>query len=54
MLWLTFSQNGFNFVTQKFQENWKTPFWNTDNIRFWAQGSFKTIFQEGFYDQILI
>ena len=30
------------------------PFSNTQNISFSAQGSFKTIFQESSYDQILI
>ena len=29
-------------------------FSNAQNIRFWAQGSFKTIFLEAPYDQILI
>ena len=40
---LAFPENGFNFVTQKFAKNWKMPFSNAQNIRFWAQGSFKTI-----------
>ena len=29
---------------QKFAKSWKMPFSNAQNIRFWAQGSFKTIF----------
>ena len=44
MLYLTFPENDFNFVTQKFAKNWKMPFSNTQNIGFWAQGSFRTIF----------
>ena len=44
MLCLTFPENGFNFVTQKFVKNWKMPFSNAHNIRFWAQGFSKTIF----------
>ena len=43
-LGLAFPENDFNFVTQKFELNWKMPFSNTQNIRFWAQGSLKTIF----------
>ena len=44
MFCLTFSENGFNLVTQKFVKNRKMLFSNAQNIRFWVQGSFKTIF----------
>ena len=54
MLCLTFPENGFDFVTQKFVKNWKIPFSNAQNIRFWPKGSRKTIFQEASSDQILI
>ena len=30
------------------------PFSNAQNIRFSAQGSFKTIFKEASYDQVLV
>ena len=53
-LCLTFLENGFNFVTQKLAKNWKMLFLIAQNIRFWAKGSFKTIFCEASYDQILI
>ena len=43
-LCLSFPENGFNFVNQKSAKNWKMLFSNTQNIRFWAQGSFETIF----------
>ena len=41
---LAFPENVFNFVTQKLAKNWKILFSNTQNIRFWAQSSLKTIF----------
>ena len=41
---LTFGENVFNFVTQKIAKNWKIPFWNNQNVCFWAQASSKTIF----------
>ena len=41
---LTFPENGFKFVTQKFAKIWKIPLSNTQNIRFWAHGSSKAIF----------
>ena len=43
-LHLPFQENGFNFVTQKIAKNWKMSFLNVQNIRFWPQGSVKTIF----------
>ena len=54
MLCLIFPENGFNFLTQKFQKNWKMPFSYAPNIRFWAERSFKTIFKEASYDYFLI
>ena len=51
---ITFTENAFNFGTQNFWNNWKMLFSNAQNIRFWAQGSFKSTFYEAFYDQILI
>ena len=53
-LCVTFPSNGFNFVTQKIAKSWKMLFSNAHNIRFWAQGSFKTIFLDACYDQIWI
>ena len=53
-LCVTFPSNGFNFVTQKIAKTWKMLFSNGHNIRFWAQGSFKTIFLDTCYDQIWI
>ena len=47
-LCLPFPENSLNFVTQKLEKNWKIPFSNAQNIRFWAQGSFKTIFLRSF------
>ena len=41
---LTFPENGFNFVTQKFAKNWTVHFSNAYNTRFWSQGSSKFIF----------
>ena len=35
-LCLTFPENGFNLITQKFEEKWKMLFSNAQNIRFWA------------------
>ena len=40
--------NGFNFLTQKFTKNWKMPYPNAQNIRFWAQGSCKNHFLRSF------
>ena len=54
MLCLTYPENSFNSATQKLAKNWKMLYWNAHNIHFWAQRSFKTIFQEDSYDQILI
>ena len=54
MLCLTFPENGFSFVTQKLAKNWKMPFSDAQNIRFWLQGSFKTIFLKTFYDQFWV
>ena len=51
---LTFTENGFNFVIQKFAKIWKVLFSNTQNIRFWAQGFSKTNLCEVSYAQILI
>ena len=35
---------------KKLQKNWKMTFSDAQNIRFWAQGSSKTIFYEASYD----
>ena len=43
-LCLTFPEKDFNFVTQKYTKTWKMLFSNAQNIHFWAQSSFKTIF----------
>ena len=44
MLSLAFLENGFNFGTQKFAKDWKMLFSNVQNIRFWPQGTFETVF----------
>ena len=49
-----FLRKWFHFVTQKFAKDWKLTFWSAQNIRFWAQGSFKILFYEVLSDQILI
>ena len=54
MLCLAFLENGFNFVSEKFAKKCKMHFSNAQNIRFWDQGSSKTIFKEASYDQTLI
>ena len=44
MFCLTFPEKSFNFVTQKFAKNWKIPFSDAQNICFWYQVRFKTVF----------
>ena len=39
-----FQENGFNFGTRKFPKNWKILFSSAQDIRYWAEESFKTIF----------
>ena len=50
--YLAFPENGFNFVTQKFERKWKMSCLNPRNIRFLPQVSFKTIFQNFSHDQL--
>ena len=51
---LVFSENIFNFVTQKFAKNSKMLFSKVQNIHFWPQDSFKTIFWNVSCHQLLI
>ena len=53
-LFLAFPESGFSFVIQKLRKNWKMTVWNAQNICFWGQGSFESIFYNASYDQILI
>ena len=43
-LCLTFPETDFNFATEKYAKSWKMLFSNAENICFWAQSSFETIF----------
>ena len=54
MFCITFPENGFNFVAQKLQKNWKFPFSNVQNIHFLSQGHFKTVSQKSCHDQLWI
>ena len=54
MLYLTFLDNGFKFLTEKPVSNWKVLFSHAWNITFLDQASFKTILEEDSWDQILI
>ena len=43
-IYLTFPENSVDFLTQIFARNWKMPFSNAQNIRFWSEDSSETIF----------
>lgn len=52
--YLGYPENGFNFVTPSIAKEGKMSFPNSWNISFSSKSGFKTIFEGGPYEELLI